>query len=40
VIGHGQEADGRFFCCAACAKAEGVRGAADRVDAQPVGSRA
>jgi hypothetical protein len=38
VIGHGQEADGRFFCCAACAKAEGVRGAADRVDAQPVAS--
>ena len=33
VIGHGIEADGRFFCCAHCAGESGVRGAADRVDA-------
>ena len=26
VIGHGVEADGRFFCCANCARAEGVEG--------------
>jgi hypothetical protein len=30
VIGHGVEADGRFFCCAHCAKASGVSGVADR----------
>ncbi len=33
VIGHGIEADGRFFCCAHCAGESGVSGAADRVDA-------
>ena len=33
IIGHGQEADGRFFCCAHCAHEAGVSGAADRVDA-------
>jgi len=31
VIGHGVEADGRFFCCAHCASMEGVEGFADRV---------
>ena len=30
VIGHGIEADGRFFCCAHCAAEEGVRDVADR----------
>ena len=33
IIGHGNEADGRFFCCAHCAAEAGVAGAADRVDA-------
>jgi len=33
VIGHGHEADGRFFCCAHCAAAEGVKQLADRADA-------
>ena len=31
VIGHGIEADNRFFCCAHCAREAGVAGAADRV---------
>jgi hypothetical protein len=30
VIGHGLEADGRFFCCDHCAEAEGVHGLRDR----------
>jgi hypothetical protein len=30
VIGHGSEAGGKFFCCAHCAKQEGVRGLDDR----------
>ena len=30
VIGHGVEAGGRFFCCAHCARDEGVRDLADR----------
>jgi hypothetical protein len=30
VIGHGIEADGRFFCCAHCASMAGVGGVADR----------
>ena len=33
VIGHGVEADGRFFCCAHCASAEGAERLVDRVDA-------
>ncbi len=32
VVGHGVEADGRFFCCAHCAAHENVDGARDRVD--------
>jgi hypothetical protein len=36
VAGHGVEADGRFFCCAHCAKAEGAVGLVDRVGAAPV----
>ena len=31
IIGHGVEADGRIFCCAHCAKHEGVSGLQDRV---------
>jgi Rieske Fe-S protein len=33
VIGHGVEADGRFFCCANCAHQEGVAQLVDRADA-------
>jgi Rieske Fe-S protein len=32
VIGHGHEADGRFFCCAHCASQEGVERLTDRAD--------
>lgn len=32
IIGHGVESNGRMFCCAHCAGAEGVRGVDDRVD--------
>lgn len=31
VVGHGVEADGRFFCCAHCAHLVGVGGARDRL---------
>jgi hypothetical protein len=31
IIGHGVEANGRFFCCAHCAKHMGVEGVDDRV---------
>jgi hypothetical protein len=31
VIGHGIEADNRFFCCAHCAREAGVEAATDRV---------
>jgi Rieske Fe-S protein len=30
VLGHGIEADGRIFCCAHCARHEGVQAVADR----------
>jgi hypothetical protein len=30
VIGHGIEAKGKIFCCAHCAKQEGVKGVKDR----------
>ena len=30
VVGHGIEANGRFFCCAHCAREAGVHGARDR----------
>ena len=30
IIGHGLEADGRFFCCDHCAEQAGVHGLADR----------
>lgn len=25
IMGHGMESDGQFFCCAHCARAQGVR---------------
>jgi len=31
VIGHGAEHDGTVYCCAHCARADGVRGLDDRV---------
>jgi hypothetical protein len=31
ILGHGIEASGKFFCCAHCAKSDGVAGAVDRV---------
>jgi hypothetical protein len=30
IIGHGVESDGRMYCCAHCAGAEGVREVRDR----------
>jgi hypothetical protein len=30
IIGHGMEADERFYCCAHCAKHAGVEGLDDR----------
>ena len=29
VIGHGVEANGKFYCCAHCAKGEGIEGIVD-----------
>lgn len=31
IIGHGIEAGGKMYCCANCAKTEGVVGARDRI---------
>lgn len=31
IVGHGLEADGRFFCCDHCAEKAGVSGLRDRV---------
>jgi len=31
IIGHGLEADGRYFCCDHCAEKAGVSGLRDRV---------
>lgn len=31
IIGHGVEADGTMYCCAHCARKEGVSGLDDRV---------
>ncbi len=33
VIGHGVEADGRFFCCAHCARHSGPASASELADA-------
>jgi Prokaryotic metallothionein len=32
ILGHGIESDGRYYCCAHCAKSSGVSGVRDRVD--------
>ena len=32
IIGHGMEADGRFFCCAHCAKRSGEPAMRDRIE--------
>jgi hypothetical protein len=31
VIGHGVEANNTYYCCAHCARQEGVKGAVDSV---------
>jgi hypothetical protein len=31
IVGHGMEAEGRFYCCAHCAKQSGQQGMRDRV---------
>ena len=33
IIGHGVEEEGTMFCCASCARREGVHGVADRAEA-------
>jgi hypothetical protein len=32
IVGHGVEQDGTMYCCAACARQEGVRGVVDRAE--------
>ena len=32
IIGHGMEADGKFFCCAHCAAKAGEKSMRDRAD--------
>lgn len=32
IIGHGMESEGVFYCCAHCARKDGVRGVDDRAD--------
>ena len=32
IVGHGIEADGMFFCCANCARQQGVTEAVDNTD--------
>jgi hypothetical protein len=39
IIGHGVEADGRTYCCAHCAREEGVRTVSDRADNAGTGQR-
>lgn len=31
IIGHGLEADGKFYCCDHCAEKSGVEGLTDRI---------
>lgn len=38
IIGHGIEADGNFYCCAHCARHDGVAEAVDRVPSAVTGS--
>jgi hypothetical protein len=30
IVGHGMEANGKFYCCAHCASADGTKGMRDR----------
>jgi hypothetical protein len=30
IVGHGMEANGKFYCCAHCASADGAKGMRDR----------
>ena len=39
AIGHGVEADGRFFCCAHCASMAGAEGVVDRAQAHSTNPR-
>lgn len=32
IVGHGVEQDGVFYCCASCARQEGVQRVADRAE--------
>jgi len=34
IIGHGLEAEGKFFCCAHCATQSGVAGLRDRAESR------
>lgn len=33
IVGHGVEKEGTIYCCASCARQEGVRGVVDRAEA-------
>ena len=35
ILGHGMESNGRFFCCAHCAKQSGAPQMRDRAEARP-----
>lgn len=35
IIGHGVEGEGGLFCCAHCAREEGVQGIVDNIDKAP-----
>lgn len=37
IVGHGMEVNGRFFCCAHCAKQSGAPQLRDRVETHAVG---
>ncbi|HST63011.1 MAG TPA: hypothetical protein VLK84_30160 [Longimicrobium sp.] len=37
VLGHGTEANGTFYCCAHCARAEGATDVADHSATSPLG---
>jgi hypothetical protein len=32
IVGHGVEVGDRYFCCASCARQEGVSGVCDRIE--------
>lgn len=39
IIGHGMEANGKFYCCAHCAEQSGIHGLEDRVEGRGAGVR-